>query len=527
MKTFQKFLTSSQAFGEELPTDYKPTFRSSAVFPVKIIPYKLDTIVTFMGYWFLKRQIQEVSVVITLRLQNGKTFKRTSIIINEVKSYNFSMATLFSEYSFEDSFLGSVEIEIFSARDMVFPYPAITFAYKCNLGVSFVHTCGRIYNDILDVSENEQLVVPETGFDIIPDARSIPFFSFVNGPIEHRNELLLFEFINSSGSQEQFEYTFTKIKKYETIWFDLLDTGISRDFFKNKNGVVKIKHQLKGFFPRFVAGNYYKETEAISLTHSYYDTSQESPSTAIWKNENVNEYYDAIAFLPIDFSFSNIELAIYPNYFAIDCKIKFIYFDDTGKQVAQSKFTAILGESHTAPIYVNAKHLLEEELGSLDNKKLYLCKAVVDGNGVIPVRLKFGLNLSNENKISLPSNVCFNAEFSRSKAVKKPGSFRWCPILDIKNQKIMIINAPWLRTGGPDAICHISFWNSFSNQSLDFKITVSVNSTLDIIEKFYEQIFKFLNGDIGWVTIKSNSPYTWGYYICDSGLGLVGADHFF
>ena len=79
-------------------------------------------------------------------------------------------------------FTGSAEIEIFSAVDMVFPYPAITFALKGLNGLTFVHTCGRIYNDFDDLNANTEQEVKETGLIYILVLHTI--FSFVNGPIE-------------------------------------------------------------------------------------------------------------------------------------------------------------------------------------------------------------------------------------------------------------------------------------------------------------------------------------------------------
>ena len=91
MKSFAKHLTSTKSFGEELPINYSPTMRSSAAFPIRVEQKKIDTVVTFMGYWLLKREIKEVTAVITVRASNGNTVIAESNLINCVKSFKWSI----------------------------------------------------------------------------------------------------------------------------------------------------------------------------------------------------------------------------------------------------------------------------------------------------------------------------------------------------------------------------------------------------------------------------------------------------
>ena len=84
---------------------------------------------------------------------------------------------------------------------MVFPYPAITYALKGINGLTFVHTCGRIYNDFDDLNENKEQLVSETGFDLYMGEEHTPFFSFVNGPIAIENETIELEYINENDER--------------------------------------------------------------------------------------------------------------------------------------------------------------------------------------------------------------------------------------------------------------------------------------------------------------------------------------
>ena len=74
------------------------------------------------------------------------------------------------------SLKGSIEVEVFSDVNMVYPYPAIVINYEGKNSSSVVHTCGRIYNDVNDFKQNNQYKVPETGVDIIPN-RNFTLFS--------------------------------------------------------------------------------------------------------------------------------------------------------------------------------------------------------------------------------------------------------------------------------------------------------------------------------------------------------------
>ena len=65
MKSYINHLKTTRSFGETLPKNYKPTMRSSATFPIQYRAGQLDTICTFMGYWLLKRNIENQPKVST------------------------------------------------------------------------------------------------------------------------------------------------------------------------------------------------------------------------------------------------------------------------------------------------------------------------------------------------------------------------------------------------------------------------------------------------------------------------------
>ena len=95
MKTYKQHLITSQSYGEKLDLIKKPTFRSSAIFPV-INNKFLETNILFLGYWLIKRKILEVTVLVTLRNQKGVIIKRETMIVDQIKSYKIAVKKMIS-----------------------------------------------------------------------------------------------------------------------------------------------------------------------------------------------------------------------------------------------------------------------------------------------------------------------------------------------------------------------------------------------------------------------------------------------
>ena len=77
MKSYQNHLVTTKSYGEAQNINYRPTMRSSAVFPLIHKPSKIKSIYTFMGYWMKKRGINIVTVLVTIRDKNGKKSRST------------------------------------------------------------------------------------------------------------------------------------------------------------------------------------------------------------------------------------------------------------------------------------------------------------------------------------------------------------------------------------------------------------------------------------------------------------------
>lgn len=168
MRSYQSHLQAIQSVGEALMANRKPVLRSSAIFPVMHTELYSSKII-FMGYWLLKRSIREVGLLYTLRNASGTLLSRKYVLINSAKAWSIQMSEftdLLNEVGEDENFTGSLELEVFSTQDLVFPYPAFVLVYFNDTSSSVVHTVGRVYNDIEDLQENAEYQVSESGFDI-------------------------------------------------------------------------------------------------------------------------------------------------------------------------------------------------------------------------------------------------------------------------------------------------------------------------------------------------------------------------
>ncbi len=84
-----------------------------------------------------------------------------------------------------------------------------------------------------------------------------------------------------------------------------------------------------------------------------------------------------------------------------------------------------------------------------------------------------------------------------------------------------------MRHNRPNAEIEVSFWREEDDQSLEFKFLLPADGIIDIMNGNTNEISDFLNGSIGWMTMRSSSPHTGGYYVTNFNKGVIGADHLY
>ncbi len=521
MQTYKNYLKSINSNFNNIR---KPVFRSSAIFPF-LVSKNINTNIFFLGYWLLKRKIKEITLLATVRGSEGKILKRSKLEINQIKAYKISLKKLLP-FKPQKKFFGSIELEIFSTQDMIYPYPAFVLNFEGKKTSSVVHTCGRIFNNQEDQIDNSKFQTEESGFDILDKNNFEPFFSFVNGSKKLFNKTLSLTLINNKGNKKNKKITLKKIYPYETKIIKFLSKK-EKKFFENKKGTVKIKHSFDGFFPRFLSGNINKKLDESLITHTYYDLSKIKSDDQYFFNKNKKNYYDSTASIPLFFKDNfYTELAIYPNLNPSNFNLNLELYSSTGKIIKKIINLKKINERLRRPIYLNLTKLVENTQVKLNKKEHYFCRIYSTSMNKIPYRIKFALNICNYNKNSVPSNVCFNFQVSEPNFLKKKGAFKW-GLLQNKNHSLLTLSNIGLGVENKDAKINLKFWNEYNNKCLQKNFTIKKNGSVWIDLNKEKKIKKFLRKKSGWVTAQCDNPNINGWYFEIMQNKSVGADHLF
>ncbi len=519
MRSYYSHLQAVQSVGETVDKNRKPVFRSSAVFPVLHNAYGSSKVI-FMGYWLLKRHIKEIGLTYTLRSELGTILSRKYVCIDSTKAYSIQLSEFADQIG--DTFTGSLEIEIFSTRDLVFPYPAFVLVYYSDSFSTAVHTVGRVYNDIEDLSSNEEYRVRESGFDIYGSADLSPFVGFTNGPIINSQPELTYEVVNAQGEAFQGSFTLPALQPFETHFLRLKTYLPLNDWLGNQAGTVRLGHNFEGFFPRFTVGNFDERAQSISVTHSYYDSSPLTDSTAYW-NRIDDTFHDSSVAIPLyitDGLFTR--LVLYPTFSPSDFTLSFRFFDAEGQ---------LLG---SLPDYITV--VSDQHLGTLVTQAGLTASApatvTIDANWAdksrIPTRLKFGLNVGYTDRLAqLPTNVCFAPALGNPKVLTKPGTFRWAPFVSVGRSEIAFTNAAPLKTHDRLATVKLSFHREQDDQTLYRSIDIPANGIRILDRTADEELNAFFGDGSGWVGAAADNPFVNGFYFDFHENGSVAADHVF
>ena len=523
MKSYYKHLASRLEYGESPEISRKPILRSSGIFPV-IKNENFSSRILFMGYWLLKRNIPEVGIVITLRSNNGNVLLRKIQTIDSVQAFSINLDSLLNEINYNSNFLGSLEIEFNTTRDMIFPYPALVLEYFGTDFNSCVHTIQRIYNDFEDLRENEQFKVPETGFDIYCTSDLDSFISFVNGPLKNQDGIIDYTVTNSKSEKLKGSFHLGSIEPYETKFIKLAEyIPELEQFLELNSGSISINHNFEGFYPRLLVGNMQTSFPSVSFTHSYYDCTSCNLESDFWSRIN-DDFYDSSVYIPLflkDDLFT--DLVIYPSFSPSDFYIDVCLYDIQGKLIHTLNDFMLIKSAESKLLKINFNKLIDDL--NIDKNLVSSAHVITKFlDSKIPSRIKFGLNVGTKNlKSKLPCNICFNTKVGNPNIDTKPGSFHWAPIF-IKNSVVTISNFSPKKNYTKDAIVELNFFRKEDSKTISRKITLKPFSefrlTLD------DELKNFLNDD-GWVTVKSNNPYIQGFYFKFYSSGSVAGDHLF
>ena len=524
MKSYYQHLKSTQEFGETIKTPKKPILRSSGVFPVIHNQYYSSSL-HFVGYWLIKSNIPE-TLFITLRNADGKTLLKKTETIGAAKGYLIDLSSLLLEIGFDtkNNFLGSIETEFRSTKDMFYPYPAVTLEYHNEEFNTCVHTTGRIYNDPEDLKENDCFKVPESGFDIYESDDLSSFFSFVNGPLPNNEGIVEYQVTNSNSEKLTGTFSLGYLKPYETkfIEFGKYIPNLS-GFLKNNSGSITLSHNFEGFYPRFLAGTMQSSFPSVSFTHSYYDCTSCSGETDFWDRNN-DMHHDHAVYIPLftrNSEYTN--LIVYPNFSPCSFFVNLELYNKNGEKIDELPKFLHINTKEPKLHKINFNQITSK----YKNNEICSSNIICDFQGnKIPARVKFSLDVGmNDLKSKLPCNICFPAKPGNPLIENKPGSFHWGPLFSHRNSVITVGNFSTLKNYKTDAEIEMTFLRKEDTSRISKKITLKANCE----ERIYSNdpdIKQFIKTE-GWVTIKANNPYVNGFYFNFNNSGSVSGVHLF
>lgn len=506
----------------------RPVFRSSAIFPA-IQQSGISSRILFMGYWILKRNIHEISSIITLRNEKGIILARSTMPITQAKTFRIELGDELERAGLGKNafFFGSLEVEFFSTQNLVFPFPAVVINYYGPNFSTVVHTAQRVYNDFEDMVRNSQTEVPESGFNLYVDDEKEPFIGLINGNTEVPESMMHLQLINHKQEELICNINLGNLAPYETKWIYPARHCNLKTFFEGKPGAAKIDFQVDWIFPRLVVGNFHHQIPALSITHTYYDCSQADTDSDYWKPQETG-WHAAALMVPGELAnqhFTNIYFyPIYsPSIFAIDVEI----YNQQGELLGAKQNAAILQAPRFEMHCIALKDCCRD-LGIDDTQDCALrLIARPINNSKIPSRIKLGLDVGVANT-QTPCNICTNLQPFNPSLENKPSSFRWSPVLaDQPKATIWVMNSSPAVNYNRQAEVTLTFFHESDDQTIIRKLSLPPHGFAIIYVAQDRELNDFFQNQVGWMTLTTTNPYITTYYFAENASGVVGGDHGF
>ena len=251
-------------------------FSSSAVFMGVYNPENgIDTEISLLNHFILKRNISHVVAKFELRDLKGILIRSFNITINKKSSYSIRLG----EY-FKTLFIGSIYIFFKSKENLAVPFCAVMCAIKSRNSVCGLHTYGRRLEKKELGSNIDLTETVETGWTI-RDSDKVKSFAVLHGG-EYKLKLnIKLEIYNYIGKLISIRKEFI-LESFGTLIIfpqELGDNIVKH--LQEKKGQIKVYIKgLKGVFPRMLCGNFsFRDNQTKSLlnadeiqfTHTNFD----------------------------------------------------------------------------------------------------------------------------------------------------------------------------------------------------------------------------------------------------------------
>jgi len=522
MRTLQEVLTNEGP--AQAGSFRKPAFRSSGLFPI-YEDADIHTRLTFLGYWPLRSKGRDVGIFVTVRDEYGAPVLRKHFNVSSPQVYTLDIRELMADSPERIPAHGSIEMEVFSSGDLVFPFPAVVLNYYGDNFSTVVHTSQRVFNDAEDAANSLTFRVPEGGFNIYGSQDMEPFVDIINGPNAKDICDLQCTVSSLSGTQLSGTVSIGALQPYQRVTFRPGEHFDLPGLLGDKPGTLTFNHPFTDVFPRFVVGNRQRSLPGMSITHSIYDTS----ATADYWSYPGDEWLHAARMIPALIT-GDMYTRVYiyptasPSTLALDCEL----FDSAG-HLLSAVADAALVESPSG-------HMCCIDVGDLADAH-GIERASVAGARIIartlngsqmPARLSACLDIGHDGKPGrLPTDISF-ALVEPNPGRESHGSFRWGPLLaDNARAYLSVSNSSVLKKGGRPAEASLTVYRSQDDVTLEKKFTLPDNGSLLLDTGEGSELHDFLNGEAGWYTIATDNANLNTWYLADHESGIVGGDHGF
>lgn len=500
---------------------YEPTFKASSIFPI-MCGSGMSATISFMNYWKYKNEINHISCVATVRDAHGETIKRFYFQVEQdVHSLKFpEMINDLLDESGE--FIGSCEIEIFAIEDLKFPYPAVSVFYETTKGVAAVHTASRVFHSIGDMDHRLMSDIDESGFDIHADDDQTPFFCFTNGSRPVPDAKILFTAFNAAGEERVLELPTESLGAYQTRFVFPEEHEELKTFLQGKVGFCKVRYESFGIFPRLMCGNMAHDRSQMTLTHSYYDTSEREEYFESDQSGTVRNAYLAIPLLLMDKA--DVDLSFYPIFSPGEIRLRASVFDGDGKLLGEESDLGRVISPGTQMVNLNIREMMSRLEIPIEKSSLLSIEGY-STDGKLPTRINFGVNFH----APLKPGTNINTSMQHAEQFKGPKrTYRWLPAYlrrDLKNYALVTALGKHVDEEY-NAEVHVQLYTESGMVHTEEMTVRSQTSEKIQIEELLEKAnYSAREGEIIWLALETDSPYMNATYLMVSDRGYIGGDH--
>lgn len=278
--------------------DFGNVLRSSAVFYYAKTE-ALSSTISFLNHWKLKRGL-DTCIIANIRKLNGMLISREEIFFENGCVLNYS------PFDPADNFEGSIEIEVFSLKNMVIPVAGILGIYESPNGISMVHSYARTYSNH-ELEEHRVITEGEDSGWTARDSEDVfSFCALHNGGRTCEPQEIRLTLTNHRHERCVASFMMSAINPYQTVIIE------PRNHFEKllalldgKPGNIAISYRLQESFTRLLIGNRKIDGSDFQITHTNFNYS-------IHQTDKVEGEHEAFMYIP-QWQEADLDVVVYPD----------------------------------------------------------------------------------------------------------------------------------------------------------------------------------------------------------------------